>query len=140
MADEMLSGAHYAYQRFADYVPREGGGSGFTAGPKRVSLERVEWRVIPDAGTAASALQAGEVDWWDQALPDLLPLLAADKNIVVEAADRIGLNGYLRMNHLTPPFDNPAIRRAVLRAVDQSEEMSWPKKVLGLQTHIKRAG
>ena len=137
MASETVPGAHYAYERFAGYVPREGGGTGFTAGPKRVSLERVEWQVIPDAGTAASALQAGEVDWWDQTLPDLLPLLQANRQIVVEAADQIGLNGYLRMNHLIPPFDNPAIRRALLGAIDQNEEMM---AVMGTNPKLYRTG
>jgi peptide/nickel transport system substrate-binding protein len=137
MASETVPGAHYAYERFAGYVPRDGGGSGFTAGPKRVSLERVEWKVMPDGGTAASALRAGEIDWWDQALPDLLRRLAADRNIVVEPADHIGLNGYLRMNHLAPPFDNPAIRRALLGAVDQGEQML---AVMGEDAALYRTG
>jgi peptide/nickel transport system substrate-binding protein len=34
-----------------------------------------------------------------------------------------GLIGFLRPNHLFPPFDNPAIRRAVLKAVNQSAFM-----------------
>ena len=92
---------------------------------------------MPDGGTAASALRAGEIDWWDQALPDLLRLLAADRNLVVEPADQIGLNGYLRMNHLVPPFDNPAIRRALLGAVDQGEYM---RAVMGEDASHYRAG
>ncbi len=94
VANEAVPGDRYVYERFEGYVPREGGGSGFTAGPKRASLQRVEWRVIPDAGTAAAALQAGEVDWWDQALPDLAPMLARNKARRVEASDLMGLNGY----------------------------------------------
>ena len=124
MAGDMVPGAQYAYERFDGYLPREGGGTGFSAGPKRAKVGRVEWRVIPDAATAASALQAGEVDWWDYALPDMAPALARAGGITVEPADRMGLNGYLRMNHLQPPFDNPAIRRALLPAVDQVEYMT----------------
>jgi peptide/nickel transport system substrate-binding protein len=30
-----------------------------------VKVDRVEWHVIPDAATAAAALQAGEVDLWE---------------------------------------------------------------------------
>ena len=123
LANETVPGSHYAYERFEGYVAREGGGTGFTAGPKRATVGRVEWRVIPDASTAAAALQAGEVDWWDYALPDLVPVLARVGGIVLEAADRMGLNGYLRLNHLQPPFDNPAIRRALLLAIDQTEYM-----------------
>jgi peptide/nickel transport system substrate-binding protein len=35
-----------------------------------------------------------------------------------------GLIGVLRFNHLYPPFNNPAIRRAALRAVSQKEFMT----------------
>jgi peptide/nickel transport system substrate-binding protein len=44
----------------------------FTAGGYRVLVDRVEWRIIPDAATAANALTVGEVDWLDSPLPDLL--------------------------------------------------------------------
>jgi ABC-type transport system substrate-binding protein len=33
-------------------------------------------------------------------------------------------NGIMTFNHRYPPFDNPAIRRALLGAVDQAEAMS----------------
>jgi peptide/nickel transport system substrate-binding protein len=32
--------------------------------------------------------------------------------------------GILRLNHLQPPFDNPAIRRVVLSAIDQTEVLT----------------
>ncbi len=38
--------------------------------------------------------------------------------------DPAGQAGLLRMNHLQPPFDNPAIRRVVLRAVQQADFMT----------------
>ena len=46
-----------AYQRFDGYRPREDGTPSGTAGPKRAWFERVEWKVIPDASTAAAAMQ-----------------------------------------------------------------------------------
>ena len=38
-------------------------------GGRRQSREgrRVEWIYIPDSATAAAAINAGEVDWWEQA-------------------------------------------------------------------------
>ncbi|MGD5648095.1 ABC transporter substrate-binding protein, partial [Xanthomonas citri pv. citri] len=42
----------------------------------------------------------------------------------VELLDPIGNVGVLRFNHTQPPFDNPAIRRAVLSAISQKEFMS----------------
>ena len=46
--------------------------AGDTAGGKVVHFDRVEWLTIPDAATAAAALQRGEVDWWEQPAIDLV--------------------------------------------------------------------
>lgn len=118
---ESLAGSHYAYEKFAGYAPRPSGAPSFTAGPKRVSLERVELRIIPDASTAANALAAGEVDWYDQIQPDLIAPLRRNRNLIVEPCESTGYVGFLQFNHRLPPFDNPAVRRAVLGAVDQTD-------------------
>ncbi len=97
---------------------------GLTAGPKIVNIDRVEWVTIPDAATAAAALQAGEVDWLDVPSPDLLPLLQRQSGVVVAVKDKTGVMPILRFNCLLPPFDNAAIRRAVLSAVDQAAFMA----------------
>jgi peptide/nickel transport system substrate-binding protein len=123
-ADERVAGARVVYERNETYVPRPDGTASFTAGPKIVHVDRVEWTVIPDAGTAAAAIQAGEMDWWETPTTDLLPLLKADANLTVPAPDPMGYMGTLRMNHLQPPFDNPALRRAVLGAVSQEDYMA----------------
>lgn len=123
IAGERVAGARNVYEKFAGYVPRSSGTPSFAAGPKVVHIDRVEWVTLPDAATAAAALQAGEVDWWEQPQPDLLPLLRRNRNIRVEAKERGGLMGMIRFNHLVPPFDNPAIRRAFLAGVNQTEYM-----------------
>jgi peptide/nickel transport system substrate-binding protein len=79
---------------------------------------------VPDPGTAAAALQQGEVDWWENPPIDLVPQLKADKNLVVAVKDRTGEIGCLRFNHLFPPFDKPAVRRAVLSAINQKDVMT----------------
>ncbi len=122
-ADERVPGALLAYERNRDYVPRADGPASFTAGPKRVHYDRVEWRVIPDASTAANALVSGEIDWWQQPTPDLQPL-PRSKGIALALPDPGGAIGCLRFNALYPPFDNPAIRRALLGAVNQDEVMT----------------
>ena len=76
-ADERVPGALVVYERNRDYVPRPDGPPTFTAGPKVVHYDRVEWRVIPDPATAANALVNGEVDWWQASTPDLLPACCA---------------------------------------------------------------
>ena len=119
-ADERVVGARAVYERNAAYQPREGAPS-FTAGGKVVNFDRVEWMVIPDAGTAAAALQNGEADWWELVPGDLNALLRRDRRLRVEVKETTGNMGGLRMNHLHPPFDNPAIRRALLHAVSQED-------------------
>ncbi len=63
------------------------------------------------------------MDWWQQPTPDLQPLLRS-KGIKTEVLDPGAAVGCLRFNCLYPPFDNPAIRRALLGAVDQAEVMT----------------
>jgi peptide/nickel transport system substrate-binding protein len=120
--DERVQGSFFAYERFEKYKPREDGESSFTAGPKIVHFDRVQWHVQPDYATKAAAMQAGEMDWWENPPGDLLPLLRKAK-VVVEITDRTGFPFMLRPNHLYPPFDKPAVRRALMGAIDQKEFM-----------------
>ncbi len=122
--DEHIAGSRVVYERNTAYAPRPDGQPSFTAGPKRVYVDRVEWTVIPDAGTAAAAMQAGEMDWWEAPTFDLLPLLRRAKDLSVTKADTLGYLGSLRMNHLQPPFDNAALRRAILGGVSQPDYMA----------------
>jgi len=122
--DQRVVGSLVVYERNPAYVPRGGGTPSFTSGPKIVHFDRVEWHVLPDPATAAAALQLGEVDWWENPLFDLLPVLRRDPNIAVAVQDTTGLIGIQRMNHLQPPFNNPALRRAVLGAVNQTDFMT----------------
>ena len=120
-AKERVVGSLVVYDRFADYVPCREGTPSWTAGPKVAHFDRVEWHVIPDAGTALAALQTGEMDWWENPTNDLLPALRQAAGVKVEVQDPTGLMGCMRLNHLTAPFNNPAIRRALLKAIDQKD-------------------
>ncbi len=55
--------------------------------------------------------------------PDLVALLAKNKNIRVDVADPLGNIGSFRMNHLHPPFNNVLARRAVQMALSQEDYM-----------------
>jgi peptide/nickel transport system substrate-binding protein len=123
-ADERVPGAKVVYERFDGYVPRTSGTADWTSGPKVVHVDRVEWNVIPDGATAVAALQSGEADWWEQPTFDLLPLIKRDHKLAVATLDPTGYPSLLRMNQLFPPFDNAAIRRALLGAVDQADYMT----------------
>jgi peptide/nickel transport system substrate-binding protein len=121
-ADERVQGSLFVYERFEGYKPCESGESSFTAGPKVVHFDRVEWHVQPDPATKAAALQAGEMDWWENPTADLLPLLRKN-GIATPITDHTGTPFLLRPNHLYPPFDKPAVRRALMGAIDQKEFM-----------------
>ncbi|MFA7665764.1 MAG: ABC transporter substrate-binding protein [Burkholderiaceae bacterium] len=118
--DEWVPGNKVVYVKNTDYQPRSEPPS-WGAGGKVVKVDRVEWIYIPDSATAAAALNAGEVDWWQQLPPDLIPLLARNKEVKVENVDPLGSIGILRFNHLQVPFNNVKLRQAVLTAVNQQD-------------------
>ena len=120
---ERVSGSRVVYRKFEGYVPRPDGVASRSAGPKVAHMDRIEWHILPDPATAAAALQQGEVDWLEYAPNDLLPLLRRARNSVVKVTDDSSIS-VLRFNHLQAPFNNPAIRRAMLGALDQSEYMT----------------
>jgi peptide/nickel transport system substrate-binding protein len=127
IASEWVPGSRLAYARNADYVPLPSGTPSMTAGPKVAHFDRVEWHIMSDQATAAAALQSGEIDWWEQPTADLFPLFqrgAAARNISVDIINGSGLIGIFRPNHLTAPFNNPAVRRAVLTAINQIDFMT----------------
>lgn len=124
LPNERVSGVRTIFERFRDYVPRPDGPNQFTAGPKVAHLDRVEWHIIPDPSTTASALISGEIDWYEDVYLDLIPMLRRNRNVVVGSFNPAGSMGILRLNHLQPPFDNPAIRRVVLSAIDQTEVLT----------------
>jgi peptide/nickel transport system substrate-binding protein len=124
VAAERVPGQRVVFAKNPDYAPRDSGTPSFNAGPKIAHVERVVWNFIQDPGTAAAALQQGEVDWWENPPIDLVPQLKSDANLVVTVKDKTGEIGCLRFNQLFPPFDNPAVRRAVLSAIDQKEVMT----------------
>jgi peptide/nickel transport system substrate-binding protein len=123
LASEQMVGARVVYERFADYVPRPGAVQSRLAGAKLAHFDRVVWSIIPDQATAAAALTAGEVDWLEYTNSDLRPMLDRNRALRTQLVDDLGTS-ILRFNWLQPPFDNPAIRRALLGMVVQSDFMS----------------
>jgi peptide/nickel transport system substrate-binding protein len=119
---EHISGARAAYERFTLYQPRTDGPLGFTSGPKVAHFDRVEWLTL-DPFSAMAALQAGEIDWWELPPSDLVGQLARNRDITVIPQYATAM-GILRLNHLHPPFDKVAVRRALLGAIDQAEAMT----------------
>jgi peptide/nickel transport system substrate-binding protein len=119
---EHISGASAAYERFPLYQPRAGGPLGFTSGPKIAHFDRVEWLTL-DPFSAMAGLRNGEIDWWEVPLHDQAEGLTRDRDITVISHFATAM-GVLRFNHLHPPFNNVAVRQALLGAVDQAEAMT----------------
>ena len=63
----------------------------------------------------------GEVDLVEIVPPDLLPLLASDKNVKTTVTNKWGRQYAMRFNVLTKPFDNVKVRQAVLYGLSQKE-------------------
>jgi peptide/nickel transport system substrate-binding protein len=123
LADEFVSGSRVVMAKFEKYQPRlenvEYGWGGY-----HVNVDRVEWRIMPDPSTAAGALSRGEVDWVENPLPDLLPMLRQAPGVTVGRIDTHGVFPVLRPNFILGPTANVAVRRAMLLAIDQSDEMT----------------
>lgn len=122
MRAEFVSGSRVVYEKFDGYRPRNEPADG-AAGGKVAHYQRIEWHILPDPATAAAALQAGEVDWLDQPLPDLIPTLTRNRNVQVDVLNPYGIMSVMRLNHLQAPFNDRAVRQAVALSVDQSEYM-----------------
>ena len=135
VAEKWQPGAVAHYVRNEKYVPRSEPPD-LWAGAKIANFDRVEWTAQPDPSPAAAALQQGEMDWVEQPLLDLLPMLQKNKGVKVEAVDPFGALAILRFNHLLPPFNNPAMRRALLPGIDQQSVVT---AVVGDQAQFGRA-
>jgi len=120
VAEEWVPGAKVVYVRNPAYVPRAEAPS-FAAGGKRPKVDRIEWHYIPDAATAMNALMAGEIDYFELPPHDLLPIMESAPGVAVATLDELGQQGWVRLNHALPPFDNPKMRQAVLWMINQSD-------------------
>ena len=121
---ERVPGSRLAYEKFAGYVPRQGGQTSALAGPKIAHFDRVEWVVMPDVATAASALQTGEIAWWEQPASDYWDLLASKDNVKLDLIDTFGSAGVIRFNFLQGPTSDVRVRRAALAAISQKDVMT----------------
>jgi peptide/nickel transport system substrate-binding protein len=120
--DEWVPGAKAVFERFDGYQPRAEKAN-WLSGGKRINFDRIEWQIIPDAATAAAALQNGEVDWVETPSNDLIPLMKQNNKIAVDISDPLGNIGSFRINHLYPPFNDVRVRRAVQMALSQDDYM-----------------
>jgi peptide/nickel transport system substrate-binding protein len=101
-------------ERFDDYC----GGAPDLPPVGPACVNRVVFRVIPDALTRVAALRVGEVDII-QAVPlDLVEILAGSPDIQVRTAPGTQPK-WVEMNVTSPPFDDVRVRQALNYAVDK---------------------
>jgi peptide/nickel transport system substrate-binding protein len=120
LKDEWVAGAHVAWTKFDDYIPRSEPVSGI-AGGRVPAVDRVEWTILGDAATAFAALQSGEQDYWDAPASDLVAAIQARPELVARVRNTSGSYHMLQFNHLQRPFSDLAICQAVAMAVDQRD-------------------
>src|SRR5262245_8147485 len=78
----------------------------------------VTFRFIPEASTALSALQAGEIDWTDSIPPQRVAALKGHDSITL-AATPSNDYWYLALNEARPPWNDVRVRQAIAYAIDR---------------------
>ncbi|MGX8014267.1 ABC transporter substrate-binding protein (plasmid) [Mesorhizobium sp. ORM8.1] len=121
--EKRVPGVLNVYEKFDKYVPRRDGVPDFVSGPKIAHFDEVRWTTMTDIATSTAALQNGEQDWLEIVNPDARPLLQQTPGVEATVLDNLGEMTMLQVNHLQPPFNNPAIRRAFWGAIDQDSLM-----------------
>lgn len=119
--DEWAPSHKAVFVRNVHYAPRTEVPDGL-AGNKSPRFDRVEWLYQPDAAHAVAALKRGEVDYIEQVAPDYITPLRSGDDIKIVAGG--AYQGFFIFNHLHPPFNNPKVRQAVQKALDQNKVMA----------------
>jgi peptide/nickel transport system substrate-binding protein len=101
VTDAWQPGEQAEYVRNPDYIPRSEPPSGSTGG-KKVYLDRVIWRYVPDHWDAANYLDAGEVDWWQEPPIEFIPKIERNPDLRTFLFDQRGVQGWLRPNSTRP--------------------------------------
>ena len=97
--DETRPGNRHVYDRNPNYVPRAEPPSAMSGG-KVVKLDRVIFENIADEQTALSALQAGEIDFYEVPPQDLIDDLRKDTNLTVQVLNK---TGHIALDAAQPP-------------------------------------
>lgn len=107
--DSYDNASGYTLTANPDYVPGE------------VKVDTIEVAVIPEESTQFAALRTGEIDMSTRIVPpQQLEQLQSQANIeIVEGTEFAST--LLLFNNDRPPFDDPAVRRAITQAIDTQD-------------------
>ena len=120
VADRFRPGLRAVYEKFEGYRPRPEPAD-LAAGGKVARVQRVEWLHFSSPRAARLALVTGEVDYYERPPRESVPDLERTPGIEVRAVNPLGAQGWLRINHLHPPFDRPKARQALLGIVNRED-------------------
>ena len=95
---------------------------------KPAKLKKVTFKVVPEASTAISMLQTGEVQFIDAIQSDLLSRVKSLKNVNLKISEGTRVS-YLGFNMDKAPFNELPFRQAVAYGVDQE---AYVKQLNGL--------
>lgn len=124
LKDQWRPGNAMILERNAAYVPRKEAPD-FLTGGKNVKIDQLTLRVMPDQSTGANALIAGEIDYMQYLPFDMLPVLEKEKSVKLLGLGGLHqFQGNFRLNHASPPFDNPAVRKVMWKLVDQNATLT----------------
>ena len=107
LADQIVMERFDDYYGGADELP--------PVGPP--PLDRVIFKILPEASTRVAALRAGEVNIIQDVPSHMIPLLATDANVRVVSGPSTR-PAWMEMNVNQPPFDDVRVRQAMNYAVD----------------------
>jgi len=86
--------------------------------PSLPRLDRVVVRIVPDIENLLTQLRAGELDYVEGLTPRDAYRLVRNERLSVLAFDYPKYD-FIGWNGSRPPFDNPALRRAITSAIDR---------------------
>ncbi len=104
---EWVKDDHITLKRFENYWKKDGG----------PYLDQIRFRPILDDTVKLQSLQAGEIDVMDYVAPRDVAPVKADKNLVEIDVPSLAAFSYV-LNTTKPPFDNKALRQAVMYAIE----------------------
>ncbi|MET0574900.1 MAG: ABC transporter substrate-binding protein [Mesorhizobium sp.] len=95
-----------------------------------VALDKVEFRIIPDAAAAVPAMLSGDVQAFPFFPPDAIDQVTSDPRFKVVVGATEG-ETILSINNKKPPFDKLEVRQAIASAIDRKAVIDAASNGLG---------
>ena len=121
-ADKFVPGSQAIYKKNQAYVPRAGKSS-LAAGGKIAKTEQIGLIYYGDQAKATEALRKDDIQYLEGPSRKSVTQLVGKDHIIVANTDSLGNVGMVRFNSQQPPFNNVAVRRAVLMTINQTQYM-----------------